>query len=563
MGVDSAPVRYWLLNGFDEGGTQVSEGQSLNFIISVNGETYSEISGRKTWFNELFDGLIKFQLVGYYRYLNGAFNDTIDLAGVQQTWSPLSVPKSILTLTADLPSGWAAVVDVWLSFDEIILANRGLKCDDLIGIDFDLPRLTSTPSPLTNALGDNIIFARDDRALVLPSKIFAGKGIVKGQDVVIEQQSLEGIAADTDSQLVVIDAIGSRVYVKQASERTSHGLEETSSPVSSEILTTQAVRASFSTTGGRTNPSPFSNAVSLTAGQSLSVTIPHPVIGNRGTVRGDYPDPLIASSTLAFWDNPSMRIGVLVDGVLYEQNSLVTSDTSSSQTIVIDSLDDFVQVPYFPQASDDFGLFAPAAATIEGTGNTSSLSAGEYKFIWCYEYPAPNTKITKLVHDPTTLSSLTSACVLETMQGNFTDLAKPPLWSDRVLSSVDDAKSLSSTELEPCRVWLLGSKKIPYYYDPNETGTEDGVTIIRPNSIATGALVPLQTLSLKVADAFTSFKPRSTLKIGSGLSVTEDILGDAIVITLDSSAIVPTESIEPLYTSDGGVLQGSGGEVIK
>ena len=356
-GVDSVRVRYWLLNGFSEQDNPViSAGQSFNFIIYVNGESYTDSEGKTIWFNQVFDGLIKFELVGYYRYLNAAFDNSIDSAGIEQIWSPSSIPKSILTLPQDLPAGWAAVVDVWLSFDEITRANRGIQETDFIGIEFDRPRKFSAPSPLTNALGNNTIFGTDDRALVLPNKIFAGKGVINGRDVSVEEQVLEGISQDTDNQLVVINSLDGSVRVVQPAE---------------EIFNEEIVRASISTSPGRTNPSEVSNSVTLTAGQSLSVTIAHPVIGNRATVRGDYPDPLIVGSTLAFWDNPEMRLAIAHDGTLYEANYLVSADTISSQTIEISSLDDFVEVGFLPEVASDFGLFKPQAPTISDNSERS------------------------------------------------------------------------------------------------------------------------------------------------------------------------------------------------
>ena len=546
---DSVRVRYWLLNGFEENSAPViRQGQSINFIISVNGETYSSVEGRSLWFNQVFDGLIKFELVGYYRYLNSSFDNSMDGAAVEVTWSPLSIPPSVLTLPVDLPSGWAAVIDVWLSFDEITLQNRGIKDTDVIGIEFDLPRKLSTPSPLVNAFGENIIFSEGDRALVLPDKIFSGKGIVDGRDVSIEEQDLEGIVADTDNQLVVVDSVNSNVRLVQPGE---------------EIYNSESVRATISTSGGRTNPSSASNTVDLASGQSLEITITHPVIGNRGTVRGNYPDSLIAGSTLAFWDNPDLRLAIAHDNTLYEANYLITADTASSQTISLSSLDDFVEVPFLPSVSNDFGLFEPQAPSLAATGTAGTLPVGEYKAFFVYEYPAPNTSITKVSHEPDFLESITSTPALKTMPGNFQELAKPSLWSKDILATVADARALSGQDLLPWRVWQLGAKRIPYHYNPNNNSPDDAVSVIRPDAVATGALVPVPTLGLRVANALTIFNPHTLLKIGKGLSVTEDVAGDAIVVSLDSSAIAPVETVEPIYTSGGSVLQASNGEILR
>lgn len=548
---DSVRVRYWLINGFDENSSQVvKSGQSINFILSVNGQTYNSLEGRSLWFNQVFDGLIKFELIGYFRYSNGFLNSLLDGVGVEQTWSPLSVPPSLLSLPEDLPPGWALVLDVWLSFNQIALQNRGIKDDDLIGINFDLPRKIATPSPLVNAFGNNLILGTSDRALVLPDKIFAGKGIVQGFDISIEEQSLVGIVADTDNQLVVVDGATDTVRLIQSSDT---------------IFASEAIRATVSTISGRTNPSEPSDVVTIAAGQVLEITINLPVIGNRGTVRTDYTDPLIAGSSLGFWNNPSIRLEIAFGDVLYEAENLIDSDTAATQVIQVSSLDDYVEVPFIPQQSSDFGIFPALKPAVQATGTTGTLDPGSYRVYVVLEYPAPNTKITKISHDETIINAIRSdASILNTMPASLEELSKPSLWSNDLLATVDEARTLTHQDLQPWRTWKIGAKRIPYHYDPDNNEADDGVSVIRPSAIATGALVPVPSLGVRWESSLITYSPHLFTRIGAGLLLTEDVAGDAMVISLDTSAVIPPEATsEPLYTSDGSVLQTSSGEFFR
>ena len=360
---------------------------------------------------------------------------------------------------------------------------------------------------------------------------------------------MTGIVADTDNQLVVIDGATDNVRLIQSSD---------------SIFSSEAIRASVSTVSGRTNPSEPSDIVAIAAGQVLEITINLPVIGSKATVRTDYTDTLIAGSSLGFWNNPSIRLAIALEDVLYEAENLIESDTAATQVIQISSLEDFVEVPFIPQQSDNFGIFPALKPGVQATGTAGTLDPGNYRDYIIYEYPAPNTKITKISHEEAVLSAIRSdAPILTTMPGSLEELAKPSLWSNDLLATVDEARTLTHQDLQPWRTWKIGAKKIPYHFDPNNNATDDGIMVIRPNSVSTGALVPVPTLGLQLQDNLLTYSPYLLIRIGAGLLLSEDIPGGAMVVSLDSSAIVQPETTEPIYTSDGTVLQTSGGEFFR
>ena len=170
--ITTNPIRYWLVNGEDETeGTTLSG--SFNLRISINGATVSETG--KVWGN-VFAGLFKFQLIGYYRLLTRAIDTGMMAVGVTQSWHPT---YNLLTLPINLPAGYAAVYDIWLSADTLALSNAGFNEGDTLSLSFEQLGRVGIPSDIAALTGD-VIFGEGNKVKVLPNKIWGGKGVAGG-----------------------------------------------------------------------------------------------------------------------------------------------------------------------------------------------------------------------------------------------------------------------------------------------------------------------------------------------------------------------------------------------
>ena len=529
--ITTTPIRYWLVNGEDETEGTTLNG-SFNLRVSVNGATVSDTG--KVWGN-VFAGLFKFQLIGYYRLLTRAIDTGMETVGVTQSWHPT---YNLLSLPINLPAGYAAVYDLWLEADLPALSSAGFNDGDTLSISFDPLGRVGIPSDLAALTGD-VIFGEGNRLKVLPNKILAGKGIAGGFffDIPSSEAGIfNSVPPNTPNQVVIINgATGGTVRTAAAP---------------AALLSSEVIRCTFSTEAGFTNPSEFSDILTLTNASGLSVTINHPVgTSLKATIRADYLDPTIAGNSEADWDNPSFRQYVLKGSTLYEKNTLETSNGSSSQTLEIFNLDDFTQVDFIADGGlilgADFGLFKPGKpALAELPGGT--LEPNNYQVAVRYEYPAPNYKITRLRHDV--------EGVIKELPQTFSDLLSTyKRWSDTILT-LAEARSLDNSKRTPLSIWLIADLGYaPYILRLDINGSDDGRNIIKFNS-GVGGFIPLKTLGMRFATNTALLDTYSLVRISTGLIATEDIAGRAINIRLDEGAIAPVEVRSNLIDEQGNIL---------
>lgn len=524
--ITTQPIRYWLI-GEETEEDGVTLNGSFNLRIDINGSSVSDTG--QVWGN-IFAGLFKFQLIGYYRLLTRGIDTGMESVGVTKTWHP---QYSLLSLPLNLPAGYAAVYDIWLEGDISNLIDAG----DSLEISFDQLGRVGIPSDLAELTGD-VVFSKGNQLLVLPNKILDGSAIAGGFyfNAPTESGIFNSAPANTPNQVVILNgATGGTIRTSVAP---------------ANLLSSEVVRATFSTEAGYSDPSEFSDVFILTTTDGLSITVSHPVNpNNRASIRANYPDPAIAGSILADWGNPDFRVYVLQGSTLWEEQELRTSESSSTQEIEINSLENFVQVGFIPDASSilgiDFSLFSPGKPSLSALGN-GVLPPNSYQVAIRYEYPAPNNLITRIRHDV--------EGAIKVFPQSFEDLLSTfQRWSNTIIS-VAEARELDTKLREPLSVWLFSDLGYaPYLLRFDITGVDDGRNIIRFNQGA-GGFVPLKTLGLRIGTNTQLFDAYSTVRIGSGLIAEEDIAGRAIAIRLDENAIAPIETRSNLIDAGGNIL---------
>lgn len=530
---DSVRVRYWLLNGDTEGGASLSAGYPLNLIVAVNDNYFRPQDN--SFYGTIFNQLIKYQLVGYYRLINRSLNTGVIGAGLDVPWN-FGNP---LKLDTPLPAGYAAVIDVWLSYSLLDLQGTGVEAADRIAIAFEKGgELAGRLSPLSSAFGNNRIFGESDRAVVVPNQILSGSGIINGFEFNLpEAIALDSAVADTPNQSIYLD--GSRgIGTARVTVR----------PSPSEVL-----RATVSTEAGFGQSSEASKAITLSVGQNLEITLRHPVVGNFATVRADYPDSLVAGNPKAKIQTSQNMLFLAVNGVLYQKDDLIPVNAQATQSVTVTSLAGWSQVNLVPDSSSifgaDFGLFRPSKPTIKGNGSNSALAAGQYQLWVLYQWVAPNTTYTRIEHQPS----------LSTFRTNFDKLNRLSKVYGETLT-IEDARAINYQELESDRLYVikLGGKRYIWYWNPTSSLVDNGETVLAVSTVQTGRLI-------RFAPQKQSFKKGSiayaqpTLILGDGLSIDEDVTARTLTLTLDPNARINPDFV----TSDqGDILVSDQGNIL-
>jgi hypothetical protein len=478
-GVDSTPIAYWILNGLDEDSGSVILPQTLlNLRVRVNG---LERAGDNYDFNVVFSNLFKIKSQGYVRRVDGSLDTSITDFGVEFNWNPnenlIIVPQQILR-------GYAWAIEISASFNINQLQGR-VSPGDSITIDIFEIGSTGIYTAAYYLVGDAVLNALK-RMRVVPTKLLPGLAFFKTffTPVFIEKP-LIGLLPDTPNQLVAVSgSLGGDVRIIQDI---------------ADLGDNEVVRAIVSTEANFSSPSPTSTPLTIAANQNIIVTLEKPILNGKGIIRADYPD-VIAGNIDANWNNPSIRLYVLFDGDLYQRNSLIVSNSSTLQNITIDNLNDFTIIaatepPTQPDLS--FGLWGYNSITAVVGAAGGILAAGDYSFIWAWEYPSPNELITKIDH------SEINTNVAE-ISKTLSDILSDVEYYGDPLPDAAAARELLVEELINQKVFMVGFS--PFVYDVSSEATDDGVNAIKPNAVSTnpGRLVAFPN-KVTVSDGTNSY----------------------------------------------------------
>ena len=493
---DSVKVRFWLVNDASDGAI-IAAGTQLQLLVAVNGELFSDAAPEG--YASKLSGLVRYRLAGYYRLLDNAFNSSVADVGLTKTWrtwEPIVIP-------ADLDSGNVAVYDFWLSYSESEIAGKGIGADDYIGFGLKVGLDGNTTSSLSPIYCDNFVFNSGQNLVVVPSKLLSGYAIVNGLDFRVNSfYPLAGLQSDTANQLVLLNPITQSVRV----DTTATADEQ--------------VRATVSTEGGFGQVSPQSDLVTLADNENLEITFNHPISGGKGTIRPDYPDEQIKGNNQADWNNPDIRLFVRQGGQWHQKNNLIGSTAHATQTFTVSDLADFIAVPGVPDGlagnGTDFGLFAPLKADVASSGTGSNLAGGAYQVVWYYEYPLPNSKITKINH------TANGAIAFEgTNQGK--------VYPDTL--TLVQAKALAVEDLEDGLLYVVHNNGYNLYsWDAASTDAASDYLNIEVTGIATGRLRLVGTPKPNYSNGTNSYSQPTLEFDGDRFTVAEDATNEKVAI---------------------------------
>ncbi len=378
-GSDHTPLIIWLINGFNEDGqSQLPIGSAIAVETKVNDSTQLAAS---------LSGGIKVRVLGYVRRATGVLDTSIAEANQEYAWEPNS---PLFNLTTALPRGYALAVQIILAFQKSQLRG-GLTGGEAISTILYTQGKLGAYNPIGFFTG-NAIASLDDNIRILPTtggfKRTSGLAIINNYVTPrLGEDSYPVVVADTaDQQIALSGVLAGDAFVYQSG---------------STIPDSQALRAKFSTSSGEQTPSGWSNSVTLVTGQILQLTVDHPANSDGiATIRGDYPDPLIAGLSTEF-TAPYFRLFLEVDGTIYQSDTLTLATLTDSQQVTVDSLSGFTVIGSLPSQGDSsFGFWNYGARNLTAATGSGSLTTGvPIRFAIAYSYPSPNLVLTKIAHE--------------------------------------------------------------------------------------------------------------------------------------------------------------------
>jgi hypothetical protein len=364
--IASQKMRFWINNGLTlDTGSAIAESQ-FTFEVKVN-----SVSG----FNSLFADKIAYQIIGYVDRSSA----TITYTPVDQSVKKWNHVDGFIKLTEPIERNHAAIIDVWLDFDN----------DELIGrIPFQLSEIQLLVLPVADVSGSrvsetakvigNLVLNQRGKFLILPDLIRAS-GIATFADGYVADslvdQYVEGAVDDAAGQKVVINgALNGYCDVRQEPVDLGHG---------------EFIRAIISTETGESKVVQSNTVVC----SNSTVTID---FVNPDAIRSNYPDTAIAGvSDGVSFNSPFFVVYFTLDGTVYKCDPEYTLNPG----LTISSLSGIATIPSLPVNDPEpyFSLFDPESVSVTQSGAGSIT--GSFTAYVCYYYPSPNYAVTSIRHD--------------------------------------------------------------------------------------------------------------------------------------------------------------------
>ncbi|WP_013322446.1 hypothetical protein [Gloeothece verrucosa] len=241
------------------------------------------------------------------------------------------------------------------------------------------------------AIAGDAVLAAGSRCRIVPDSMGISRldGVVLAKNYVTPQLGIENfiynLAADTPNQICAINtAAGGWIEIK----------------LNNQLTAAEAVRALISTEAGETNPSSWSNSISLKSNQMLQIHLSHPCDSNGyGTIRDDYPALAIAGNKQGKFNQPKIRIYLKIEGKIYRlpQEPIAIAAT---QTLTILTFSGAELLQQLPSQSDYwFNLWKVATPKIEAANGMANIPTNKLiQIAITYYYSSPNIKVTKIDH---------------------------------------------------------------------------------------------------------------------------------------------------------------------
>lgn len=377
----SIPVQYWLLNGFTEGAGEIlTTDTAVTLKVEVAGVDKTQSMG----------GYVKIKFLGYVQRSTGELDTGIPTSGTTYTWYP-TLP---LTLPANLNRGFASAYEVFLDY-KLSEVNNIINDGDEVFPYLTLASSTGVPSDSTEFTGD-AVWNVTDRLRIYPGRRGGGQMSAKTYRTrgVVPSQAYSGLLADTPEQIAAISAAANgQIAIRQGE---------------SSLLGTEVIRAFVGTAAGVGQLSNESNTVAITAGETLQVTVTHPVNNALWAIRSNYPDRIAGDADIATLGPPEMRVFVDFDGTIHKMDNLqFLVGGSTTQIINISDLTGSTIIGSLPTIPADFDVYRQETAPVVSATGGGALLAGNYKVYVAYYYPSPNLVPTKIDHEES------SGCIIE------------------------------------------------------------------------------------------------------------------------------------------------------
>ena len=455
--IKTEPIVFWWSNNLDSNlGNFSPGGIGLNLKIYLNGAlTNSE----NIPYANLFSNLITVRFLGYVDIATGILNTLLPDVNVEKQWTPTA---SGMTLPADLNPGYAAAYSISVEFSGDLLETM-ISTGGIVGIELTREPTAGVYEPSTGVLGNSVL----EGLYVLPEQMLSGVATLANYRVTYRSPSFfVGLEPDTSNQKVVITNSPSGLA------RVRQG----------DLANGQYLRAIVGTTPGTQTISQFSTIYTVTANNSIGLTINYPINPDTGkaTVRGNYPD-IIAGNNQATFNVPELIIYLhdTSQNVYYQLPSTQVTP-GQSQQIIISNLTNATQINSgnFPSSNNSFGLFGYLNPTVTVSSVLGNLPFTLFRIAIAYHYPDDNLAITSVSH-------ATSQGCLPQVRGAIADSLENNLYWLTPAATAAIARQISTDKLIDGAVLLVVETETLYRYDSYSSASDDGELIIKPNA-ATG-----------------------------------------------------------------------------
>ena len=238
---------------------------------------------------------------------------------------------------------------------------------------------------------------------------------------------------------------------------------------SGALLSTEVLRCTVNLEAGLSQPSTWSDSISVSGSEGLEITCTYPSDGDRATIRADYPDTAIAGKHKGKLNPPMVTLFVEISGEIRQFSGFALVDGPSQSFSLTDWTIGAVIGAIPTPSSAYFGPYAAVAASVVATG-TGNFPAGAVRVAFAYEYDG--SVVSSLNHSSPPAIFM-AAMTLAQMQQAIGQ------WSWGGFSAAALAAVLED-EISPYQSRRLDTGRI-YYWDPLSSATPDGEYVILPD----------------------------------------------------------------------------------
>jgi hypothetical protein len=441
--------RFWMVNDSTEA---IPAG--LRVMIGV---TMGEVPS-----SGLFEGLLRVIFRGYVNTTDGTVRTAIStgetMRGLNQEVL-FENKKTDLLLEDDLQPNEAYALDIYPNLRPEFLNNQ-VSNQSLIKVSVALALQAGAYVEGGGAQGDSI-YPEYDRGLVIPQRVgakcFKRSGMVNSRSFLgVASTLILGLQPSTE-QFVYINSNGF-AYLKTEAK-----------------LDTEAIRAKISTLSGVSSPSRWSAPLTVAAGAGIDVTCHYPSNGTTGTIRANYPDPLLAGNAQGQFNAQILT--------LYIRSTVSSVATIKKFTgrLIIDGATQTFQISDWSAGvtistlttspSDDFGLFEAVSASVVSNG-VGSIPAGTIETAYAYELDG--TQISAISH------SRLDGCLLTSTLDRADIEESTQYWAPGVRFKID-LRAVPLAKIIGLQTRYLDETNRPYRYRSSVIANDDGYSVLKPD----------------------------------------------------------------------------------